>query len=232
MNLRGEIYIMMSKKIISTLALSVLGVSVASTPIYAATQYKSATDVNTTVEAEITMDEEGEIPTIDGTEVLPIDPSDLNIDRAEGLSIRYASGLNFGEAEFSTEAHEMDAAQDFYLDEEGEKVFFDNMVTVEDIRGVRDGWSLTVSQVEEFMEGAEIKLTPTVGVDTLGVTGSAPFSVNIEGAVFATASNQEEGKAGVISIGMGDVKLAVPANAGVGSYEGTLNWNLTNGPQA
>lgn len=220
---------MNSKKIISALALSVLGVSVSATPIFAATQYNSATEATTTVEAEITMSEVGEIPSIDGEEVLPIDPDDLNGDRADGLSIRYASGLNFGSHEFSTEAQTVKADQDFYLDG-SEKKYFENMVTVEDIRSERDGWTLTVSQVEEFMEGAEIKLAPRVETTTVGASGVAPFTVNDQATVFATASNSEVGQAGVVSIGMGEVELAIPASAGVGTYETTLNWNLTSGP--
>lgn len=212
---------MKSIKLMSTAALMAMlvgtGIQVS------ATTYDGPLDANSSVTAEIT------IPAIDpeNPEIPPIDPEETNPDRGDGLSIRYVSSLDFGSAEFSTEAQRLTA----HLDSGVEGQEFENMVTVEDIRGERDGWTLTVRQATAFMNGSVMTLNPHVANNDYGVTTtSGALIVNTEDEVFAQADNQEA-DAGVISMGMGNVTLDVPARAGVGAYETSLMWNLTNGPE-
>lgn len=226
---------MKSKKIISTLALATLGVSISTGPVFATTTYPSATEAESTVEAQIVIDEEtdGTIPGINPEDPKPpVDPENLNPDRANGLSIRYVSGLDFGKTTFSTEEQTLVASKDYGLNEEDEKVFFENMVTVEDIRGTRDGWTLTVSQEGDFIEGAVMTLYPNIVADNLGVSVPGPVEINPEGTVFASANNNESGMAGVISIGMGEADLVIPASTGVDTYSATLKWELVSGPNS
>ncbi|ASZ08221.1 MULTISPECIES: WxL domain-containing protein [Enterococcus] len=221
---------MKSIKLMSTAALMAMlvgtGIQVS------ATTYDGPLDANSSVTAEITIPaidpENPEIPPIDPENPdLPIDPEETNPDRGDGLSIRYVSSLDFGSAEFSTEAQRLTA----HLDSGVEGQEFENMVTVEDIRGERDGWTLTVRQATAFMDGSVMTLNPHVANNDYGVTTtSGALIVNTEDEVFAQADNQEA-DAGVISMGMGNVTLDVPARAGVGAYETSLMWNLTNGPE-
>ncbi|WP_270375679.1 WxL domain-containing protein [Enterococcus thailandicus] len=225
---------MKSIKLMSTAALMAMlvgtGIQVS------ATTYNGPLDANSSVTAEITIPpidpENPEIPPIDPENPEPpIDPEVINPDRGDGLSIRYVSSLDFGSAEFSTEAQRLTASLDFGLDEESEVQEFENMVTVEDIRGERDGWTLTVRQATAFMDGSVMTLNPHVANNDYGVTTtSGALIVNTEDEDFAQADNQEA-DAGVISMGMGNVTLDVPARAGVGAYETSLMWNLTNGPE-
>ncbi|MBO0481392.1 WxL domain-containing protein [Candidatus Enterococcus courvalinii] len=225
---------MKSIKLFSTFTLiaTFVGIGV---QVSAAT-YDGPLDANSSVTAEITIPPvdpgNPEIPPVDpGEPEPPIDPGEMNPDRGDGLSIRYVSSLDFGSAEFSTQAQRLTAKPDSGIDEELEEQEFENMVTVEDIRGERDGWTLTVRQATEFMNGSVMSINPHVVENDFGVTtASGSLIVNTEDEVFAQADNQEA-DAGVISMGMGNVTLDVPARAGVGAYETTLMWNLTNGPE-
>ncbi|WP_270344625.1 WxL domain-containing protein [Enterococcus thailandicus] len=221
---------MKSIKLMSTAALMAMlvgtGIQVS------ATTYNGPLEANSSVTAEITIPpidpENPEIPPIDPENPEPpIDPEETNPERGDGLSIRYVSSLDFGSTEFSTEAQRLTA----HLDSGMEGQEFENMVTVEDIRGERDGWTLTVRQATAFMDGSVMMLNPHVANNDYGVTtASGGLIINTEDEVFAQADNQEA-DAGVISMGMGNVTLDVPARAGVGAYETSLMWNLTNGPE-
>lgn len=154
---------MKSIKLMSTAALMAMlvgtGIQVS------ATTYNGPLDANSSVTAEITIPpidpENPEIPPIDPENPEPpIDPEVINPDRGDGLSIRYVSSLDFGSAEFSTEAQRLTASLDSGLNEESEVQEFENMVTVEDIRGERDGWTLTVRQATAFMDGSVMTLNP------------------------------------------------------------------------
>lgn len=223
---------MMNKKLISTLALTVLGVNLAIPAASAVTDYPSATEGKSTVEAEIILGDEETIPPINPVDPNPpVDP--VNPDRGEGLSIRYISSLDFGKTNFSSQAQQLTAAPDSGTDENDDTVEFENMVTVEDIRGVRDGWTLSVAQTADLMDGATLTMNPNVATNQLGVTvGSSTLVVDSENKIFASADNEGAGMAGIISLGMGDVTLDIPANTGLGTYETTLDWTLTSGPLA
>ena len=211
---------MKSIKLMSTATL--MAILVGTGVQVSATTYDGPLDANSSVTAEIT------IPPIDPENPEPpIDPEETNPERGDGLSIRYVSSLHFGSTQFSTEAQRLTA----HLDSGMEGQEFENMVTVEDIRGERDGWTLTVRQATAFMDGSVMMLNPHVANNDYGVTtASGGLIINTEDEVFAQADNQEA-DAGVISMGMGNVTLDVPARAGVGAYETSLMWNLTNGPE-
>lgn len=220
---------MKSIKLLSTIALMA---TLAGTSIQAfAATYDGPTEANSSVTAEITVPENLGIPPIDPADPEPpVDPGETNPERGDGLSIRYVSSLDFGSTEFSTGAQILTASSDSGLDEDSEEKEFENMVTVEDIRGERDGWKLTVRQATAFMDGAVITMNPNVAANDFGVTAVSMIELSMEDEIFAQADNEEE-DAGVISMGMGEVTLDVPARAGVGEYATTLVWNLTNGPE-
>ncbi|WP_317944039.1 WxL domain-containing protein [Carnobacterium maltaromaticum] len=223
---------MRTNKLISILALSLLGTTMIGPTVLATTEYPSATEGISSVEAEITMEDNPIIPPVDPEEPIPpIDPDEVNPDRGDGLSIRYVSGLDFESTEFSTERQLLTAKTDSGVDSEGGTVEFGNMVAIEDIRGTRDGWTLTVQQTDEFINGATISMNPYVVQNEFGVTTSnGSLEINNVAQNFASASNSGPGMAGITSIGMGDVTLDVPENTGVGRYDTTLNWTLISGP--
>lgn len=224
---------MKSIKLLSTCALltTLLGAGIQAS----AATYDGPKNAESSVSAEITIPpidpENPEIPPVDPENPEPpVDPEETNPERGDGLSIRYVSGLDFGSTPFSTEAQQLTAKDDSGIDGEGEVQTFENMVTVEDIRGERDGWELTVRQSSEFMNGSVMTMNPHVTTNDFGVsTDTEALVLSTEDATFAQADNAEA-SAGVTSIGMGNVTLDIPARAGVGEYETTLVWNLTNGP--
>lgn len=210
-----------------TLTLTVAGIGIQAS----AATYDGPRDANSSVTAEITIPpvdpENPGIPPVDPEDPNPpIDPEETNPERGDGLSIRYVSPLDFGSTSFSTETQRLTANHSTGLDGQS----FENMVTVEDIRGTRDGWILTVNQAEELMDGAIITMNPYVAENDFGVTTSSdPLIIGTAAQNFAQADN-ESADAGVISIGMGVVTLDIPARTGVGEYSTTLIWNLANGP--
>lgn len=224
---------MKTNKLISILALSVLGTTIMGPTVLATTEYPSATEGLSSVEAEIIMEDNPIIPPVDPQEPIPpIAPGEVNPDRGDGLSIRYVSGLDFGNTEFSSDRQQLTAKPDSGINSEAEEVTFGNMVAIEDIRGTRDGWTLTVQQTDEFINGATITMNPFVVDNEFGVTPSnGSLEINTVAQNFASASNSGPGMAGITSIGMGDVTLDIPENTGVGRYDTTLTWTLISGPE-
>ncbi|UOO46389.1 WxL domain-containing protein [Enterococcus casseliflavus] len=197
-----------------------------------AATYGGPRDATSSVTAEITVPpvdpDNPEIPPIDpeNPENPPVDPGETNPERGDGLSIRYVSSLDFGSTNFSVNPQHLTANLDSGLENQE----FENMVTVEDIRGDRDGWTLTVRQMGEFANGSTITMNPYVHENSFGVvTTSGKLILTTEDKIFAEADNHDA-DAGVISMGMGTVTLDIPAGTGVGEYVTSLMWNLTNGP--
>ncbi|WP_176462066.1 WxL domain-containing protein [Enterococcus sp. 4E1_DIV0656] len=199
----------------------------------AATTYPDALNAESPVTGEVTLPTTPPgIPPIDPeSPEPPIDPEEGNPELGDGLSILYVSPLDFGQTEFSTEAQTL-LAEKLVDEDENE---FENRVTVTDLRADRDGWELTVAQSSELMDGATLTMYPNAHAGTaaaLGVTtASGQLLLSTDAATFATADN-ETADAGIISMGMGEVELNLPASAGAGEYSTTLNWTLTNGPVA
>lgn len=223
---------MLKKSFVTILILSTAVIGIGSTRVSAVTSYPDALNGEAPVDVEITPPSNPIIPPVDPTNPDP-DP-DPDPNTKEGLlMLRYVSSLNFGASEFDGSNSQILFASDDINSNSGGS--FPNMVTVQDIRGTRDGWVLTVKESAPLFAGAEITMaqqihTPTA--DALGVTIPNGITIGSNAVEFARADNQDDGKAGVISIGMGQTELHIPAATGVGTYSSTLNWELVAGPTA
>lgn len=163
----------------------------------------------------------------------PIDLENTNSDRGTGLSIRYVSGLDFGQNELSFSEQKIGAKEDQAVNKEtGTSETFENMITVEDGRGIRNGWVLTVRQYSEFNDGTVLEMNPNVdGRNIQGVfTGSNKLVLNGLSQIVAWSKNSESQMAGISSIGFGEVTLTIPKGGGVGEKQNSLIWELTDGP--
>ena len=163
----------------------------------------------------------------------PIDLENTNSDRGTGLSIRYVSGLDFGQKEFSFSEQKLSAKEEQAVNKEtGTSETFENMITVEDGRGIRNGWVLTVRQYSEFNDGTVLEMNPNVdGRNGQGVlTGSNKLVLNGLSQTVAWAKNSESQMAGITSIGFGEVILTIPKGGGVGEKQNSLIWELIDGP--
>lgn len=158
----------------------------------------------------------------------PIDLENTNSSRGTGLSIRYVSGLDFGSKEFSFFEQKLSAKSD----QAGPDVTFENMVTVEDGRSIRNGWVLTARQSSEFNDGSVLEMSPYVDErNGQGVyTGSNTITMSNVSQTVAWAKNSESQMAGIISIGFGEVTLTIPKGVGVGEKQNSLIWELIDGP--
>lgn len=221
---------MLNKKIGTMVTLSALGLSLGTPFSVLATEYLDAQNAISPAVANIVAPEEITIPPVDPENpALPIDPTNPGL--GDGLSLMYVSSLDFGEIEFKlNESQLINAQKDFgRIDEE--EVRFDNMVSVMDIRGSReDGWDLRVLQTEELFGGAQITMNPKVNENIFGVS-IFNETIILNNATTSFANADGTGEAGVISIGMGEVVLAVPAGTGMGEYQTTLEWQLVSEPQ-
>lgn len=170
----------------------------------------------------------------------PIEPEDEIPDIVESpfeeaLSIRFVSGLDFGEAEFKNNRQEL-----FSLptqNSNGDDI--PNMVTVQDMRpeNQRDGWQLMVRQNKEFLDGAQISMNPYAHEDfverlNLKLLGSTLF-LNDQDQFFAGA--YAGNPSGIVSLGMDypdgkGVQLNIPSGVGIGKQTTSLEWSLVTGP--
>ncbi len=174
-------------------------------------------------------------------DIPPINPEDLNPEPEnpntnEGaLGIRYVSSLNFGEIERKKKQQEIFSIPPKNI--HGNE--YSEMVTVQDMRSEnqREGWLLTVSQLDEFMDGAEIIMDPYVHEsysNELGVQVAPDFiTLNQSNQVFSWLDNGNS--PGIVSLGLTQladlgVRLRVPSGIGIGSYSTTLEWALSTGP--
>lgn len=222
---------MLNKKIVTLTTALTLGLILNSTTLVNATNYEGPLNAESPVSAEITLPNEIVVPPIDPDNPVlpPAEPT--NPEVGNGLSLVYVSGLNFPKVEFDlNKSQTILASRDSGENAEGETIDFDNMVTVMDIRDERtDGWALRASQAEELFNGAVISMIPKVSSNDMGVSVFETFEVNTSSKDFASANGS--GNAGIISLGMGDVELKVPAKTGVGEYSTTIKWELISEPQ-
>ena len=222
---------MLKKKIIKVAAAVTLGLVLNSTTFVNATKYDGPLNAESPVSAKITSPKEIVVPPINPENPIlpPAEPT--NSENENGLSLVYVSGLNFPKVEFDfKQSQTVEANSDSGIDSDGKTIEFDNMVTVMDIRDQRsDGWDLRVSQVEELFNGAVISMNPEVYSNDMGVSVPTVLDVNESPKLFASADGF--GEAGIISLGMGEVKLSVPAKTGVGDFSTTLKWELISEPQ-
>lgn len=174
------------------------------------------------------------IPPINPEDPGPIEPENPNSNTG-ALSIRHIHSIDFGEIEMKNEQQEITSKPP--KDIHGENI--PEMVTIQDIRpdNQRNGWQLTVSQRDVFMDGAEIIKNPYVheyNSNELGVqVRSEQLILSQEKQLFSWAN--EENKAGIVSFGFNDpsesgTTLRIPKGLGVGNYETMLEWNLTQSP--
>lgn len=153
----------------------------------------------------------------------------------EALSIRFVSGLDFGEAEFKNNRQEL-----FSLptkNSNGDDI--PTMVTVQDMRpeNRRDGWQLMVRQNKEFLDGAQISMNPYAHEDfverlNLKLLGSTLF-LNDQDQFFAGA--YPGNPSGIVSLSMDypngkGVQLNLPSGVGIGKHTTSLEWSLITGP--
>lgn len=174
-------------------------------------------------------------------DIPPINPEDLNPEPEnpntnEGaLGIRYVSSLNFGEIKRKKKQQEIFSIPPKNI--HGNE--YSEMVTVQDMRSEnqREGWLLTVSQLDEFMDGAEIIMDPYVHEsysNELGIQVAPDFiTLNQSSQVFSWLDNGNSPS--IVSLGLTQpadlgVRLRVPSGIGLGSYSTTLEWALSTGP--
>lgn len=221
---------MIRKSIATVLVMSTAVMAIGSINVSAVSTYPDALTGEAPVDVEITAPQTPIIPPVDPDSPDP----DPDPNTQEGLlMLRYVSSLDFGSIEFDgSTAQELIASEDQNSNSGGS---FPNMVTVQDIRGTRDGWVLTVKESAPLFAGAEITMAQSIHDDTataLGVTIPNGVTIGTDAVEFARADNQADGMAGVISIGMGEVALQIPAATGVAEYSSTLNWELVAAPSA
>ena len=170
----------------------------------------------------------------------PINPNNPDLEVPENpnagqLSIRYVSALNFGEIAV------MNHKQNIFALPSQDNLGIDipNMITIQDMRpdNQRDGWTLTVSQREDLLNGAQLTMNPYADENKVAELNlnflELPLVLNNEKQAFfwVNAGNS----AGIVSFGMdhpeGDgVKLTLPSGVGIGTYKTNLDWELATGP--
>lgn len=174
------------------------------------------------------------IPPINPENPGPIEPENPNINTG-ALAIRHIHSLDFGKIKRENGTQEIKSK--LPKDIHGEKI--PEMVAVQDLRSdsQRNGWQLTVRQIDAFMDGAEIIKNPYVHEyysNELGVkVNPKSLILNQEKQLFSWAN--EENKAGIVSFGYNDpselgTTLRIPEGLGIGTYETTLEWVLIQGP--
>lgn len=180
------------------------------------------------LQLEVIPELEPEIPAIDPNEPT-ISPEGVNPE-IEGLSIRYASDIQFNSVPFSL------LTQSVLIDNQDNQP----MITIQDMRSRNDrsGWELLVSQDSVFMNGAEVVMNPYVHQDNqenLLINPSEELILNDTPQRFAgTKTITGPNPFGIVSIGMESserpMTLRVPGRTGVGSYEMSIHWQLVTGP--
>lgn len=152
------------------------------------------------------------------------------------LSLRYISTIDFGESFVLENNQHLFAKQDV------NGAF--PMVTVQDYRNetIRDGWHLTVKQEEELLNGAQIKMVPSIDPDIaksleIKMSPVSELILNSSNQTFATTTNEgtKANPAGIVSMPMGTssggVELVIPSYSAAGEYSTKLIWNLIVGPE-
>lgn len=225
----------MNTKLVSTSVLTSLLLANYGMVVQADDRYPNAQEGNSRVDLTLQLGDSGgpSLPPGPGGE--EIEPEETNPNSGE-LSLRYVSNLNFGTADISRNSQVVYAEKDRDIN----GVSFDNQVSIQDFRNdtERDGWTLNVARIGEFIPGSTIKMKPKIDVESAreaSVTVSPTVTiVNTEKHEFARAARNNA--AAIVTIAMADtgsngVELEIPANTAAGDYSTTLLWNLVNGPE-
>ncbi len=221
-------------KIISASMVTVLGALMFSQSALATT-YQD--DLNATSPVTVLIEDEDSlvIPPIDpeGPPIIPIDPN----PEPGALAIRYISSLDFGQVFVDGSEQMIRALPD--VDTQGAE--FSNLVSLRDVRSStnRDGWTLTVKQDQELLEGSTITMNPYINdlvAERLEVSAGGEIILNSDAQVFAR-TNTNTNPSGSLSIGMAQpgesVALTIPEEEyEAGEYTTTLTWELISGPMA
>ncbi|WP_317944040.1 WxL domain-containing protein [Carnobacterium maltaromaticum] len=224
----------MKTKIISASMVTVLGALMFSQSALATT-YQD--DLNATSPVTVLIEDEDSlvIPPIDpeGPPIIPIDPN----PEPGALAIRYISSLDFGQVFVDGSEQMIRALPD--VDTQGAE--FSNLVSLRDVRSStnRDGWTLTVKQDQELLEGSTITMNPYINdlvAERLEVSAGGEIILNSDAQVFAR-TNTNTNPSGSLSIGMAQpgesVALTIPEEEyEAGEYTTTLTWELISGPMA
>lgn len=222
-------------KIISASMVTVIGALMFSQSALATT-YQG--DLNATSPVTVLIEDEDSlvIPPIDPEIDPPIIPIDPNPD-AGALAIRYISSLDFGQVHVDGSGQMISALPD--VDTQGTE--FSNLVSLRDVRSStnRDGWTLTVKQDQELLEGSTITMNPYINdlvAERLEVSTGGELTLNSDAQVFAR-TNTNANPSGSLSIGMAQpgesVTLTIPEEEyEAGEYTTTLTWELISGPMA
>lgn len=179
----------------------------------------------------------------------PDDKDDKDNEEAKKgpLSIDYASSLDFGEQEISSDDKVYDVKPIDIGDDEERAPF----VQVTDKRGSLAGWNVTVTQESQLKTGdgdddAELKgaeITMSEGQvngtqDTEGVSGNEEFTLTPEESSDVFDAEEDHG-AGTFTNSFGDddtpekgAQLSVPAGTKIeeDDYSADLTWTLTDAP--
>lgn len=196
------------------------------------------------------------------TPVVPVDPTNPDKEVEPGsagpLSLDYATALNFGENEISTETITYNAsAQLIHIDETDKYVSPYAQVT--DNRGTLEGWQLSVKQNGQFkassnaseLKGAEISFKngylDTISVSDPGTIKSS-FELDPKGDSQLVVDSKKSQAAGTWVAVFGDdksikdegnrkvsdsVQLTVPGKSEKlkDTYNTTLTWMLNKAPE-
>lgn len=223
--------------IVSTVAFSILSVSafVTTSSSILATSYDGDLNALSPVTVLVEDDESTIIPPVDPEN--PTDPIDpiLPNPNPTSLAITYISGLDFGQVVGDGKKQIIGAKSD--VDMNGTS--FDNLVSLRDIRSLsqRDGWTLTVKQNSELLEGATISMNPFISpytAERFDLSTNGEITLNEDAQVFAK-TNSSANPSGSVSIGMAQpgeaVTLSIPdTEYEAGEYSTSLNWELVSGP--
>ncbi|MDR3240574.1 MAG: WxL domain-containing protein [Lactobacillaceae bacterium] len=190
----------------------------------------------------------------------PVDPTDpnkpfvpnqpSNPGTAGPLSIDFASSLDFGTQKITSTNETYYAALTSGIDASGAPKDVPNYVQVTDNTGEDLGWSLNVTQMDDFLNGANIlngaQISFTNG-NALTATGSnagvptaaTSFILKKGAATVVTTAQANEGQGTWVTrygndatSGATAIALDVPgaATKRVGAYTTTLQWNLSQTP--
>lgn len=184
---------------------------------------------------------------------IPIDPVDPPTPVGGSLSIDYASQWKFGTQKISTTDQTYFAQLDQFKDSEGKPTIEKpNYVQVTDKRGTLEGWSLSVTQPEQFktadgdeLTGAVLKIKTAAiaglsGSDTY-TPGTVAASIDLTPGQEAAGITAEKTKgAGTWVYRFGNdadtgkkaIELDVPGKTVklAKEYKTTLNWTLASTP--
>lgn len=236
--------------------LATLGLTVCSLALIQATQVSAEEVASYQTNGTITFEADDSItPPVDPVNpekpVTPIDPSKPDDKPTEGtggpLSIDFASSFIFGGHKITTETMDYYAGLQTFQDSEDGP----NYIQITDKRGTQAGWSLSVTQNEQFKTNGGDILDGAVLSVSNGTTASVTDQIYAPSTVISShtftpgstntllAAREKEGM-GTWIYKFGDnaaegrtaVKLNVPGKSVklAQEYSTTLTWSLSNTP--